>query len=93
LAKIFLTLLAIERLLSFSPHLTFALALSGENKPSKSCVETNEKTNKFQLSRSLSSIGQSITRFDCHKVVMAFRNGYKFKKKLVSLDWFEAKKH
>jgi len=43
LAEIFLTPLSIEWLLKFPPHLTSASTLFGENRPSKSRVEINEK--------------------------------------------------
>ena len=39
----FPTPLAIEWLFKFPPHPSSALALPGENRPSKSCVEMNEK--------------------------------------------------
>jgi len=65
-----MTPLAIECLFKFPPHPTSALALSGEIRPSKSCVKMNKrKFNKFYLSRSLVSNSQSITRFDYHKAV------------------------
>jgi len=71
-------------LFKFPPHLTSAPALPGENRPSKSCVEINEKnSNKFYLSKSLAPNSQSITKVDRHKVVMTFRNVYEFKKWLV----------
>jgi len=81
--KYFLTRLAMEWLFKFPPHPTFALALPGESRPSKSYVEMNKKNNKFYLSRSLGFNSQSIRRFDRHKAVMTFRNVYEFKKWLV----------
>jgi len=70
LAEIFVTLLAIEWLFKFLSYLMSAPTLPGKNRPSKSCVELNEKNfNKFHLSRSLGPNNQSITRFDYHKAV------------------------
>jgi len=76
---IFETQHAIKWPFGFPPHPASALALPGENRPSKSCVEMNEKT-KFYLSRSLAPNSQLITKFDCHAAtylyLMTFRNVY-----------------
>jgi len=70
LAQIFVTPQAIEWLFKFPPHPTSALALPGENRPSKSCIEMNFKNfNKFYQSRCLAPNSQLITRFDRHKAV------------------------
>jgi len=54
LAEIFWTPLATKHLFKFPPEPTFAPALPGETKPSKSYVKMSKKKfNKFYLSRSV----------------------------------------
>jgi len=57
-------------MVKFLPHLTSALALPGENRPSKSCVEMNEKPSiNFIYPDLWYPNSQSVTRFDCNKAV------------------------
>jgi len=74
-------------LFKFPPHPTSAIALPGENCPSKSCVEMNEKTSVNYIYPDLwpptASQLQGLTVYQ-----MTFRNVYKFKKWLVTgLVW------
>jgi len=65
-----LTQLVIKLLVKFSSHPVFVSALPWENRPSKKCVQMNEKNvDKFQLSRSVAPKSQLITRFDCRAAV------------------------
>jgi len=85
--EVFLTPLATKWLFKFPPPSTSALALPGQNWPSKSCVKMNEKNlYKFYLSKSLAPTAsqlQGLTVIKQCVYQMMFTNVYEFKKELV----------
>jgi len=74
-------------LFKFPSHPTSALALPGENRPSKSCVKINEKTSADSIYPDLwpptTSRLQGLTVMQPCVYQMTFQNVYEFKKWLL----------